>query len=68
MRNTTKLKHILQLYSVTLEMDDEGFFHLDMIHKRNGKSAIFVEKSYSVILRQAFSHVLKELKTTDRNS
>ena len=62
MRNTTKLKHILHLYTLTLDMDDEEQFYLVITDKRNGDSKTFTEKTYSGIINKAYSHLLKNTK------
>ncbi len=66
MKNTTKLKHILQLYTVSLDMDDEDNIHLTMIDKRNHTSQTFSDKAYSVVITKAFSYMLKEIKAKDK--
>lgn len=63
MRNTTMLKQILQLYTITLDMDDEGFIYLILIHKQTQKDQEFIEKAYSTLIRKAHSYMLKELKS-----
>jgi hypothetical protein len=64
MKNTTKLKNILQLYTVSLDMDDEGRFHLTLIHKRSKGSTTFIDKGYTVVVGKAFSHMTRGLKTS----
>jgi hypothetical protein len=66
MKNTTKLKHILQLYTVELNMDEEMNFHLTAIHKTNDSIATFIDKGYSIVLRKAYSHMLQELKKDEK--
>ncbi len=61
MRNTTKLKLILQLYKVTLEMDEEEILHFTLIDKRNGKTETFTDQSYSVVVRRSFVYLNKNL-------
>ena len=61
MKNTTKLKHILQLYTVSLDMDDVGNFHLILTNKRDNNSTSFVDKAYTVVVGKAFGHMKKEL-------
>jgi hypothetical protein len=63
MKNTTKLRHILKLYTVSLDMDDEDQFYLTLVGKNKGGSATFVNKSYTSVMSKAFSHLMKELKT-----
>ena len=62
MKNTTKLKNILQLYTISLDMDDEGNFHLTVIHKRDRSSATFIDKAYTTVIGKAFGHMKKKLK------
>ncbi len=61
MRNTTKLKHILQLYSVALDMDDDGQMHLMVFDKKDNSSEEFINKSYSVVVEKAFRYMMKRL-------
>lgn len=63
MKNTTKLKNILQLYTLTLDMDEE-VIHLTAISKRTGNAETFSDKSYSVIIGKAFNHMLRQIKKT----
>lgn len=65
MKNTSKLKNILQLYTVSLDMDDDVNFHLTVIHKRDKSSATFVDKAYTVVIGKAFGHMSKKLKQKD---
>jgi len=62
MKNTTKLKAILQLYTVSLDMDEEGLFHLTLINKRERGSITFSDKAYTVVMGKAFGHMVKKLK------
>ena len=62
MKNTTKLKNVLQLYTVQLDMDDESRFILTMRDKRTGYSETFADKSYSVVIAKSFSLMKRELK------
>ena len=61
MRNTTKLKHILQLYTVNLDMDEDEKLHLTIIHKSKSTSHTFIDKAYSTVVGKAFSYMMKEL-------
>ena len=67
LKNTTKLKNVLQLYTLTLDMDEDGNFHLKMKDKRNHAIFIFVDKAYSVVIGKAFSQMKKELKVQEMN-
>ena len=63
MRNSTKLKNLLQLYSATFDLDDDGNFRLTLVDKRNYDTQLFIDKAYSTVLSKAFSYMLKELKS-----
>jgi hypothetical protein len=67
MRNTTMLKHILQLYTIILDIDEEGIISLTVIHKQSQKDHNFSDKAYSSIIRKAYSHMLKELKSDEKS-
>ncbi len=62
MRNTTKLKHILQIYTVTLDMDADDKIHLSLFHKNKDLNETFIEKSYSGAMSKAFSFMMKNIK------
>lgn len=62
MKNTTKLKNILQLYTVHLDMDDEGNFVFTLRDKRNGSHETFTDKSYSVVIAKGFGYMKKQIK------
>jgi hypothetical protein len=62
MKNTTKLKNILQLYTIYLDMDEDGNLYLKMVDKRNGEAETFIDKKYSVVIAKAFSNMKKKLK------
>jgi hypothetical protein len=61
MRNTTKLKHILQLYFIALDMNDDGEMHLMIFDKRDNSSEEFTNKSYSVVVDKAFRFMMKKI-------
>ena len=61
MRSTTKLKHILQLYTVTLDMNEDGEMHLMVFDKKDNSSEEFINKSYSVVVDKAFRYMMKKL-------
>lgn len=63
MRTTTKLKHILQLYTVALEMTDEGEMQLMIFDKKDNSSEEFINKSYSVVVDKAFRFMMKKIKS-----
>ena len=62
MRNTIKLKYILQLYNVTIEMDEEENIHFTITDKRNGERNTIIDKSYTVVVRRGFVFMNKHLK------
>jgi hypothetical protein len=61
MRNTTKLKHILQLYTVALDMNEDGQMHLMIFDRKDNSSEEFINKSYSVVIEKAFRYMIKKL-------
>lgn len=61
MRSTTKLKHILQLYTVALDMNDDGQMHLMIFDKKDNSSEEFINKSYSVVVDKAYRYMIKRL-------
>lgn len=62
MRNTTKLKILLQKYRVTLDMDEDEQFMLMLTDKDTGKIHEVEGKSYSIVIAKAYSHLLRVLK------
>jgi len=62
MRNTTKLKLVLQLYTVSLDMDEDGNLQMTLTKKRNGEEQTFLHKNYSAIVGQAFVFMNKQIK------
>ncbi len=62
MRNTTKLKILLQKYTVSFDMDEDGLFTLLLIDKNNNYTQQFDGESYSKVLAKAYSYLLKSLK------
>ncbi|MFI5150472.1 MAG: hypothetical protein ACHQRM_12115 [Bacteroidia bacterium] len=67
MKNTTKLKHILKLYTVSLDMDEEDQFHLTLTGKNRGAWITFIDKAYTTVIGKAFSHMMKEMKANEKN-
>ena len=61
MRSTTKLKHILQLYTVALNMNEDGEMQLMIFDKNDNSSEEFINKSYSVLVDKAFRYMMKRL-------
>ena len=62
MRNTTKLKIILQLNTVSFDMDNDGNLNMTIIDRRNGERQTFIDQNYTVVVRKAFVHTNKKLK------
>jgi hypothetical protein len=61
-RNTTKLKILLQKYTVSLDMDDQESFVLVLTDKTNNNMHEFEGASYSIVLAKAYSFLLRTLK------
>lgn len=68
MRNTSKLKLILQLYHIDLSMDQEEIIVLNMFHKVNGTAMTFEDKSYSKLISKAYGYMNKQLKAENSSS
>ena len=68
MKNTTKLKNILQLYMVSLDIDQDMNFYLTMINKTKKSAETFIDKSYTVIIGKAFSYMMKEIKKNQKDT
>lgn len=62
MRNTTKLKILLQKFKITLDMDLDGQFTMLLTDKDTGKIHELEGKSYSIVIAKAYSHLLRVLK------
>ena len=62
MRNSTKLKILLQKYTVFLDLDSEEQFKLVLTDKGTNEMEQFEGKSYSMVLAKAYSYLLKVLK------
>jgi hypothetical protein len=67
MRNNTKLKTLLLKYTVSFDMDDDGFFTLLLTDKATNETHLFEGSSYGKVLALAYSFLLKKLKTDPRN-
>ena len=63
MRNNTKLKALLLKYTILLDITNDGMFKLLLTDKQTHKTEIFEGESYGKVLSQAYSYLLKELKT-----
>jgi hypothetical protein len=62
MRNSSKLKNILQLYTINLDMDDGECIQLALTNKRTGVTETFEHETYTKVLEQAFAYIKKGLK------
>ncbi len=61
MRNSSKLKSILQLYTITLNMDDNECLHLTLTNRRTGATEAFIHETYTRVLEQAFAYMKKQI-------
>jgi len=61
-RNTTMLKAVLLKYSILIEMDDDEMFTMQLKDKINKRTISIRGKQYSVIIRKAYSQLLRDLK------
>ena len=62
MRNNTKLKILLQKYTLTFDRDEDEIFKLRLIDKNKGNIKEFEGPSYGDVLSKAYSYLLKVLK------
>jgi hypothetical protein len=62
MKNTTKLKLILRLYTVLFDMDEDENLQLTLADKRNGERHTLTHKSYSAAVGLAFVFMNKQIK------
>ena len=62
MRNTTKLKILLQKYRITLDMDVDEQFTLMLTDKDSGRIFEIEGKSYSIVIAKAYGQLLRVLK------
>jgi len=62
MRNTTKLKILLQKYTVSLDMNEDESFVLVLADKTSNNMQQFEGESYSRVLAMAYSYLLRTLK------
>ena len=59
MRNTTKLKLILQYFDMDFSMQDQEFIRLTIFNKVDGESLFFEDKSYTFLISKAYSYTNK---------
>ena len=62
MRNNTKLKLLLQKYTVSFALDDDGLFTLILIDKSTNNQQQFEGESYAKVLAQAYSYLLRQVR------
>ncbi len=62
MKNTTKLKILLQIYTISIDMDEDENFHFVLSEKTTNKTDVFIDKSYTVVIAKAFGFMKKKLK------
>jgi hypothetical protein len=62
MRVSTKIKHLLLLYTFDVSMDDDNHFTLLVTDKRNGKQEMFNGNSWSGVIEKAYKYMSKNLK------
>ncbi|MFW2475721.1 MAG: hypothetical protein ACN4EP_02335 [Sediminibacterium sp.] len=67
MRNTTKLKAILQYYHFDLSMNDLGVMVLNLYHKESGNAMTFEDASYSKLISKAYAYMNKQLKEAKKS-
>jgi len=63
MRNTTKLKVVLQDYDIDLSLKDTEEIAMTIVDKKTGSYTIFENKSYSTLISKAYSFANKKRKT-----
>jgi hypothetical protein len=68
MRNTTKLKAVLQHYHLDLSMNDQELMVVNLFHKQTGEAMTFEDPSYSKLISKAYSYMNKRLKETSKKS
>jgi len=61
MKNTTKLKLILQLYTVSFDMDEDENLQMTITDKRNGKKETFIHANYTAVVSKAFVYMNKQM-------
>lgn len=66
MRNTTKLKAVLQYYHIDLSMKEEEIMVMNLIHRESAKIMSFEDASYTKLIAKAYSFLQKELKSISK--
>lgn len=62
MKNTTKLKLILQLFTVSFDMDEDDNLQMTLTDKRSGEKHALTHKNYTAVMRMAFVFMNKQMK------
>jgi len=62
MRNTTKLKLVLQLYSMTVDLEENAHWILIMRHKITGAMETVEGDSWSAVVEKAYRILKKRIK------
>jgi hypothetical protein len=62
MKNTTKLKLILMMYSVSFDMDEDENLQMTITDKRNGEKETFIHKNYTAIVSMAFVYMNRQIR------
>jgi len=65
MKNTTKIKLILQLYTITLDMYEDENLQLTLTDKRNGEKHTLIHKNYTAVVRMAFVYMNKQIRSQE---
>jgi len=64
MKNTTKLKLILQLFTVTFDMDEDENLQMTLTDKRNGLKHTLIHSNYTAVMRMAYVYMNKQMKNS----
>lgn len=68
MRNTSKLKAVLQYYHIDLSMNDQELMVVNLFHKETGEAMTFEDSSYSKLINKAYSYMNKQLKESSKKA
>ncbi len=63
MRLGIKIPILLQLYHFDVQMPEQGYIILTIIHKINGKQTAFEAKTWGKCIDLAFAFMNRELRT-----
>ena len=66
MRNSTKLKLLLEKYDLHFTQSDDGGFSVHVINKATSKTEIVQGKTTTEVLSKAFSVLMKNLKEEEK--